>query len=674
MPPPKYPTKKPRTFRSGNPGVWGTAGKKPKPVKNVGGVATGRPPRAPGPTPAPSPPPEAEADRIIAELLAELGISRDSARREAESSAEQEAARGRAVAEALMALGIPTNIQNIYGNAAGSIGGLAQGFSQEFAGQAAAQGAEQANMLAGTGQEGAVRNEGVGMGDVLYGTQGFIPARGLEQTGAAFASQAALQPGFALQFGQQAANEQIQDYIKNVLPGFTDKEALIRTRRPSLVADAQERQLAVKERALEAKRQAKGDTLDLYKAGLLTQREFAKRMGVPGWRKFPNTIPGGEGDDLSFREIGGSLFAIDPKTGKASMIVQGPGPAPTVRTSGGYIWEKDPRTGKWIPVGGTGPTPEKPTVKVYGSDASGRFAMTTNPDGSYSVQPITAPVATTSGSKSKSQSKPKPKFTPLQQARFRAEAVAFARDVVKGGTDKDGNEFPPLSFTAAMAELERSGIPLSIGVPILKKAYARTGIRFRPPGGFSNALAGLSGKGKPPRGGDLSAFIESAGFTAQSEVVNSIFSGARKYGLDPFAVMAVALAEGGLVYGAVGDGGTSYGPFQLHKGGALPKGRTAAWANSPAGIEYALRKMAAAGARGLKGQAAIDAIVRRFERPADPGSEIERAGGYYSRLTTTAAQTNPEGPGGPTMQGQTGGWQGTQAMADPLRGIVSSAV
>jgi hypothetical protein len=34
-------------------------------------------------------------------------------------------------------------------------------------------------------------------------------------------------------------------------------------------------------------------------------------------------------------------------------------------------------------------------------------------------------------------------------------------------------------------------------------------------------------------------------------------------------------------------------------------------------------------AKGLSGQAAVDAIVRRFERPAEPGQEIRRAMKYY---------------------------------------------
>lgn len=103
---------------------------------------------------------------------------------------------------------------------------------------------------------------------------------------------------------------------------------------------------------------------------------------------------------------------------------------------------------------------------------------------------------------------------------------------------------------------------------------------------------------------------------------------ARQLGLDPRAVEAVGWAESGLRRNAVGDQGTSFGPFQLHQGGALPKGQTAAWAGSDAGILYAMRQMSKV-ARGLSGQEAVDAIVRKFERPAEPGQEIVRAMKYY---------------------------------------------
>ena len=107
---------------------------------------------------------------------------------------------------------------------------------------------------------------------------------------------------------------------------------------------------------------------------------------------------------------------------------------------------------------------------------------------------------------------------------------------------------------------------------------------------------------------------------------------ARQYRLDPHAVAAVSLMEGGGRFGAIGDSGTSYGPFQLHRGGALPAGKGAAWANSPAGVAYAMRSMARAGAAGLHGPAAISVIVRQFERPADPASEIAGAVSRYGSL------------------------------------------
>jgi hypothetical protein len=103
---------------------------------------------------------------------------------------------------------------------------------------------------------------------------------------------------------------------------------------------------------------------------------------------------------------------------------------------------------------------------------------------------------------------------------------------------------------------------------------------------------------------------------------------APRYGLDPRAVAAISMNESGGRFGAVGDGGTSFGPFQDHVGGVLPSGKGAAWANSLQGILYNLRLMGRV-AHGLHGQAAISAISRQFERPADPGAEIATALSYY---------------------------------------------
>lgn len=120
-------------------------------------------------------------------------------------------------------------------------------------------------------------------------------------------------------------------------------------------------------------------------------------------------------------------------------------------------------------------------------------------------------------------------------------------------------------------------------------------------------------------------------------VRDAIIQIARRYGVDPDAALAVAAGEGGIAYGAVGDSGTSFGPFQLHVGGALPAGRDAAWANSPEGLDYAIRKMSEVGASGLRGAPAIDRIIRKFERPADPDTSVRNAIARYGRTNLDGA-------------------------------------
>lgn len=99
-----------------------------------------------------------------------------------------------------------------------------------------------------------------------------------------------------------------------------------------------------------------------------------------------------------------------------------------------------------------------------------------------------------------------------------------------------------------------------------------------------------------------------------------------KQQLDAQAVLAVARMEG--LGGGVGDQGTSFGPFQLHQGGALPKNislkQGQAWAWSQEGIDYALSRIASV-AGGQRGATAVANIVSRFERPANIPREIAGA-------------------------------------------------
>lgn len=112
-----------------------------------------------------------------------------------------------------------------------------------------------------------------------------------------------------------------------------------------------------------------------------------------------------------------------------------------------------------------------------------------------------------------------------------------------------------------------------------------------------------------------------------------IFRGARRRNLDPLAVLSVVHSEGGL-YAVTGDGGTSFGPFQLHRGGALPAGHSSdaqAWANSPEGVDYALNQIQGV-ASGERGPTAIYSIVNGFEHPLNVPAEVSSSEGIYQQL------------------------------------------
>lgn len=128
---------------------------------------------------------------------------------------------------------------------------------------------------------------------------------------------------------------------------------------------------------------------------------------------------------------------------------------------------------------------------------------------------------------------------------------------------------------------------------------------------------------------------------ATREQIDRLVQQAQAKGLDPYAVIAVAQQEG--LGGDIGDSGTSFGPFQLHVGGAFPwnvDGKLTAnwtqqqrqdWAWSDAGFQYALNRIAGV-AYGEHGQQAVHDIVYQFERPRDPGTEYSHASGAYSSL------------------------------------------
>ncbi len=152
-----------------------------------------------------------QADKLIQARIDAIKSDRESYLKDLQEQSQIEAQRGQALSQALQALNLPGRIQQIYGNAASDIGGLANAFSGSLRDTANADAAAETRMVSGTGQEGAVANNGEAMGNVVYGLGGYIPGRSMSEAGAAFGAQAALEPSFALRIGQQNAADAYQE-------------------------------------------------------------------------------------------------------------------------------------------------------------------------------------------------------------------------------------------------------------------------------------------------------------------------------------------------------------------------------------------------------------------------------------------------------------------------------
>jgi hypothetical protein len=226
---------------------------------------------------------EQQADKQINAEVSTIEAERQAYMDELDRQAKMELDRGQGFANMLRSYDMPAVMTNIYGNAASDIAGLAGGFSTAMQGIANSQAGEVSNMLSGTGQEGAVRNEGVGMGDVLFGSQGYLPARGMKETGAAYAADAALQPGFAMQLAQQAAAMIRSEGMANM------SDFAIR------IAEARAQKLGLKQEALDLKRELEDRAIKQQWA----ERKFAfdKLKEQRDWEYRQYLIANAQGDD-----------------------------------------------------------------------------------------------------------------------------------------------------------------------------------------------------------------------------------------------------------------------------------------------------------------------------------------------------------------------------------------
>jgi hypothetical protein len=126
------------------------------------------------------------------------------------------------------------------------------------------------------------------------------------------------------------------------------------------------------------------------------------------------------------------------------------------------------------------------------------------------------------------------------------------------------------------------------------------------------------------------------------KLVGWIQQAAKQTGADPAALLATSLQESGARFGAVGDNGSSYGPFQFHRGGALGP-HDAAWANSYEAVLNRAKEFARLQVHGGPGAAAVQRPLDRslYARGVDKYLEQARAILAKMGVTVPPPSTTP---------------------------------
>lgn len=174
-------------------------------------------------------------------------------------------------------------------------------------------------------------------------------------------------------------------------------------------------------------------------------------------------------------------------------------------------------------------------------------------------------------------------------------------------------------------------------------------------GGGGTHRGGLHGTGTPSytnntgRGGPTNPVqtnTDPSRTPGRRSAVNDIIRAAKEVGIDPNIFLATALTESGGQYGAVGDSGTSFGPFQHHKGGALGS-NTPAWANSYAGILERARQFKRLQITTGKGAAALQGPADPLAYAAKVNANLAKAASLTGSAGVTAPGSKPHarGPG-----------------------------
>jgi len=218
---------------------------------------------------------QAQADKYIAAQIAAIQESQRLYTDELNKAAQERVKQGQALASWMQGMNFPGRVQGIYQTAGNDITGYAGGFGGEMRNIANADAADMTNMVSGTGQEGAVRNEGQGMSDVLYGAYGWSPAKKFAETGAAYGADAALQPSFAAQFAQAEAIKMQQEGM-GALKDFALKMAEARAGKMDMVEKFKGLRSAEEDKAFDRRMQMLKFQSDQHYKRYLILREEGK--------------------------------------------------------------------------------------------------------------------------------------------------------------------------------------------------------------------------------------------------------------------------------------------------------------------------------------------------------------------------------------------------------------
>lgn len=377
--------------------------------------------------------------------------------------------RGQALSQALQSLNLPAQIQGVYQNASSDIGGLANAFAGSLRQTAQADTAAQQRMLSGSGQEGAVANNGTDMGDVVYGQSGYVPAKSLSEAGAAFGAEAALEPSYAQRIGQVKAADvysQGLEGLKQFTQALMDAEA----QRPQVESDA----LKQYNDALDSQRP------DISYRNLANGQiqAFDDKTGMAvGPPQGPKKV-GSKTTKNTIRSLAnGQLQAFSP-SGKPVGKPYGPVRVSTAADhltarslANGQIQWFDPSTGR--PVGGPQGPVRKTTKKTGGKTYN--LQLKKLADGSqqwfdpHTGKAVGAPITPPANSK--------PKYTAYQLRQLTKQAGDIASKAWNGvKTTQDGvTGLTHMNYQEAMREGLSRGIPLSVMQSSLNRYWTKPG-------------------------------------------------------------------------------------------------------------------------------------------------------------------------------------------------------